>query len=79
MPDKPNCYHPHAWRAAFVTAAHLQGVSLVDIQDATLHADIRTLESRYIRARRRLDRHPGAQVAAFLNVDPRNDGTSGAN
>jgi site-specific recombinase XerD len=69
LPDKPNAFHPHSWRAAFVTAAHLSGVSLVDIQDATLHADIRTLESRYIRARRRLDRHPGQQVLDFLNSD----------
>jgi integrase/recombinase XerD len=56
---------PHAVRHTFATLALDAGVPLRDLQDAMGHKDPRTTR-RYDRARGRLDRSPGYQVAAYL-------------
>jgi integrase len=50
---------PHSLRHSFITAALVAGVPLRDVQEAAIHADLRTT-MRYDRARRSLDRQATA-------------------
>jgi integrase/recombinase XerD len=52
--------HAHMLRHTFVTTILDGGVDLRDVQIATRHADPRAT-MRHDRARKNLDRHPGAQ------------------
>ena len=56
---------PHNLRHSFITAALDAAVPLLDVQEASSHADPRTT-TRYDRARHSLDRHATYVVAAFI-------------
>lgn len=57
--------HPHALRHTFITLSLAGGASLLDVQDAARHADVRTTR-RYARQRGRLDRHPSYRLLKTL-------------